>query len=203
MLLILGSFTILVCLLTCVTNKFKKYRVIFVSVAGPSLLHFFLCFTYTIQYNSLHIVQFSCSVLSDSAIPWTAARQASQCIHQLQEFNQTHVHWVSNATQPSHPLCGLLLLPSIFPNIRVFPKESVLCTRWPKYWNFSFNINVPMNTQDWSPLGWTGWISLQSYGLSQDSPTPQFESINSLAFSFLYSSTLTSTHNYWKNHSID
>ena len=64
---------------------------------------------------------------------------------------------------------------------------------------------LPMNIQDWFPWGWTGWISLQSKGLStpQSSPTPQFKSINSLALSFLYSPTLTSIHDYWKNHSFD
>ena len=63
---------------------------------------------------------------------------------------------------------------------------------------------LPMNTQDWSPLGWTGWIYLQSNGLSQESsPTPQFKSINSLVHSFLYGPTLTSIHDYWKNHSLD
>ena len=56
----------------------------------------------------------------------------------------------------------LLLPPSIFPSIRVFSNESVLHIKWPKYWNFSFSIN-----QDWSPLGWTSWISLQSKGLSR------------------------------------
>ena len=60
-----------------------------------------------------------------------------------------------------------LLLPSVFPSIMVFSSESALHIRWPKYWSFSFNINVPMNTQDWFPLGWTGWISLQSKGLSR------------------------------------
>ena len=88
--------------------------------------------------------------------------------HQLPEFTQTHVHRVSDAIQPSHPLSSLLLLPSIFPSIRVFSNESVLCMRWPKYWSFSFSISVlPMNIQDWFPLGWTGWISLQSKGLSR------------------------------------
>ena len=61
----------------------------------------------------------------------------------------------------------------------------------------------PMNTQDWSPLGWTGWISLQSKGLSRDSPIPQFKSISSSALSLLYSPTLTFIHDYWKNHSFD
>ena len=63
--------------------------------------------------------------------------------------------------------CPLLLLPSIFPSIKVFSNESTLHITWPKYWNFSFNIRLPMNTQDWSPLGWTGWISLQSKQLSK------------------------------------
>ena len=63
---------------------------------------------------------------------------------------------------------------------------------------------LPMNTQDWSPLGWTGWISFWSPRESQDSsPTPQFKSINSSALSFLYSPTLTSLHDCWKNHSLD
>ena len=62
---------------------------------------------------------------------------------------------------------------------------------------------LPTNTQDQSPLGWTGWISLQSKGTQESSPTPQFKSINSSAFSFLYSPSLTSIHDYWKNHSFD
>ena len=58
--------------------------------------------------------------------------------HQLPEFTQTHVHWVGDAVQTSHPL---LLLPSIFPSSRVFSNESALHIRWPKYWSFSFNIS--------------------------------------------------------------
>ena len=63
--------------------------------------------------------------------------------------------------------CPFLLLPSLFPSIRLFSKESVLHTRWPKYWSFSFSIVLPMNIQDWFPLGLTDWISLQSKGLSR------------------------------------
>ena len=61
--------------------------------------------------------------------------------HQLPEFTQTQVHWVDDAIQPSPPLSPLLLLPSIFPRIRVFNNESVLPIRWSKYWSFSFSIN--------------------------------------------------------------
>ena len=62
---------------------------------------------------------------------------------------------------------------------------------------------LPMNSQDWFNSGWTGWISLQFKGPSRVLSTPQFKSINSLAFSLLHSPTLTSIHDYWKNHSLD
>ena len=60
--------------------------------------------------------------------------------HQLLEFTQIHVRQVSDASQPSHPLSTLFLLPPIPPSIRVFSNELTLCMRWPKYWNFSFSI---------------------------------------------------------------
>ena len=62
---------------------------------------------------------------------------------------------------------------------------------------------LPMNTQDWFPLGWTGWISLHPRDSQESSPTPQFRNINSSALSFLYIPTLTSIHDHWKNHSLD
>ena len=86
--------------------------------------------------------------------------------HQLPELAQTHVHRVGDAIQPSL-LCRPLLLPSIFPSIRVFYKESVLHIRWPKYWSFSFSISPSHEYSRWFRLGWTGWSSLQSKGLSR------------------------------------
>ena len=62
---------------------------------------------------------------------------------------------------------------------------------------------LPVNIQDWFPLGWTGWISYSPRDSQEPSPTPQFKSINPLVFSFLYSPTLTSIHDYWKNYSLD
>ena len=73
--------------------------------------------------------------------------------HQLLELAQTHLHWVGIDIQPSHPLSSPLLLPLIFPSIRVFSNESVLCIRWPKYWSFSFSIS-PSN-------GYSGLISFR------------------------------------------
>ena len=62
-------------------------------------------------------------------------------LHYLLEFAPAHVRWVSDAIQPSHPLTQLLLLPSVFPSIRIFSNESALCIRWPKFWTFSFRIS--------------------------------------------------------------
>ena len=96
-----------------------------------------------------------------------------------------------------HPL---LLLPSIFPNNRVFSNESVLHISWPKYWRFNFSIVLPMNIQDWFPLGWLGGSPCSPRDSQEFFPTPQFKSINSSVLSFLYSPTLTSIHDCWKNH---
>ena len=62
---------------------------------------------------------------------------------------------------------------------------------------------LPMNTQDWSSLGWTGWISLQSKDSQESSPTPQFKILNSSMLNLLHSPTLTSIHDHRKNHSLD
>ena len=86
--------------------------------------------------------------------------------HQLPEFTQIHVHGVGDAS--SHLFCHPLhLLHPIPPSIRVFSNESALCIRWPRIGVSASASVLPMNTQDWSPLGWTGWISLQSKGLSR------------------------------------
>ena len=87
--------------------------------------------------------------------------------HQLQESTQTHVHRVGDAIQPAHPLSSPSPPAFNLSQHQVFSNESVLCIRWPKYWSFSFSISPSMTIQDWSPLGWTGWISLQSKGLSR------------------------------------
>ena len=86
-------------------------------------------------------VQFSHSVMSDSVTPWTAARQASLCITNSRSLLKL---MSIKSVMPSNHLilcCHLLLLPSIFPCIRVFSSESVLRMRWPKYWSFCFNIS--------------------------------------------------------------
>ena len=80
----------------------------------------------------------SCRTLWD---PMSCSMPGLPVHHQLPEFTQSHVHWVGDAIQPSHPLSPLLLLPPILPSIRVFSNESILHMRWPKYWSFSFSIS--------------------------------------------------------------
>ena len=132
---------------------------------------------------------------------WTTARQASLSI--TNSWNLLKLISIELVMLSNHLILyrPLLLLLSIFPSIRVFSNESALHIRWPKYWSFSFNISPYNEHTELIPLGWTGWISLQSKGLS--TPTPQFKSISSSVLSFLYSPTLTSIHGYWKNHSLD
>ena len=99
-----------------------------------------------------------------------------------------------------HPL---LLLPPVPPSIRVFSKESVLHIKWPKYGASASASALPVNIQDWFPLGWTGWISLQSKGLSRVFYNTTVQEHQALALSLLYGPTLTSIHDHWKNHSSD
>ena len=132
------------------------------------------------QFSSVH------SVMSDFATPWTAARQVSLSITKsgsLLKLTSVESVMPSNHLILYHPL---LLPPSIFPSIRVFSNESVLPIRWPKYWGVSPSASVlPMNIQDWFPLGWAGWISLKSKDSQESFPTLQFKSIDSLVLSFL------------------
>ena len=98
--------------------------------------------------------------------PWTAACQASLCFTIFQSLLK--LMSIESVIPSNHLIfcCPLLLLPSMFPSIRVFSNQSALCIRWPKYWSFSFSI-FPVNIQGWFPLGLTGLISLQSKGLSR------------------------------------
>ena len=148
-------------------------------------------------------VQFSRSVMSDSATPWTAARKASLSITNSRSLLK--LTFIELVMPFNHLiLCRpLLLSPSIFPSIRVFSNESALRVRWPKYWSFTFSISA---SNEYSGLisFRMDWLDLLVVQDSQESsPTPQFKSISSSALSFLYSPTLTSVHDYWKNHSLD
>ena len=153
---------------------------------------------------STNFIQFS-SVASRVQLfltPWTAARQASLSFTNSQSLLK--FMFIESVMPCNHLiLYHLLLLPSIFPRIRVFSNESVLCISWPKDWSFSFSIILPMNIQDWFALGLTGLIALQSKGILRVVSNITVQKHPSLALSFLYGPTLTYIHNYWKNHSFD
>ena len=138
----------------------------------------------------------SCPILCD---PMDCSMPGFPVPHQLQEFTQTHVHCGSDGSNHLILCHPLLLPPSIFPSIRVFSNVLVLRIRCPKYWSFSFSIS-PSN--EYSGLISSGLISLQSNGLSRvfssvTIPKHQFFGAESSLWS------LTSVHDYWKNHSFD
>ena len=114
------------------------------------------------QFSSVQLL----SHLRLFATPWTTAHQASLSITNSWSPHKplsTELAMPSSHLILCHPL---LLLPLIFPSIRVFSSELALCSRWPKYWSFSFSIIPSKEIQGWSSV-WTGWISLQSKGLSR------------------------------------
>ena len=111
-------------------------------------------------------------------------------------------------SQWCHPTISSSVIPlscclQTFPTSESFPVSQFFASGGQSIWVSASTSALPMNTQDWSPLGWTGWISLQSKGLSRVFSNTTVQSINSLVLSFLYSPTLTSIHDYWKNHSPD
>ena len=135
--------------------------------------------------------------------PWITARQVSLSI--TNSRSSLKLMSIELVMRSSHLILGrpLLLLPTIPPSIRVFSNELAVHTRWPKYWNFSFNISLLMNTQDWSPLGWTGWISLQSKGLSRVFSNSTVQKHQFFSTQLSSQSNFTSIHDHWKNHSLD
>ena len=107
-----------------------------------------------------------------------------------------------------HPTISSSIIPfssclQSFPASGSFPMNQLFTSGGQSIAVSASTLVLPMNTQDWSPLGWTGWISLQSKGLSRVSQTPQLKSISSSVLSFVYSPNLTSIHDYWENHSLD
>ena len=141
------------------------------------------------------ILKMLSSVLSLSRVqlfffltPWTAARQASRSITNSQSLPR--VMSIESVIPSNHLTlcCPLLLPPSVFPSVRVFSNASVLCIRWPKYWSFSFSIS-PSNEYSGLIFLWDGLVgsSCCPRDSQESSPTPQFKSINSSAFSFLHS----------------
>ena len=148
-------------------------------------------------------IQFSPSVVSDAL--WSHGLQ-----HTRPSCPSPTPGAYSNScpsSQQCHPTISSSVIPfssclQSFPASGSFPMSQFFTSGGQSVGVSASASVLPMNTQDWSPLGWTGWISLQSKGLSSVFSTPQFKSINS-ALCFHYSPTLTSIYDYWENHSFD
>ena len=156
--------------------------------------------------SSISSVQFSsvaqlCPTLCD---PMNHSTPGHPVHHQLLEFTQTHVHWVTDATQPFHPLSS-----SSFPAPN--PSQHQGLFQWVNSLHEvakALEIQLQHQSFQWAP--WTELLQDELVGSpysprdsQESSPTPQFKSIDSLTLSFLHSPTLTSIHDHWKNHSLD
>ena len=149
-----------------------------------------LLFSYSVMFNSF----------------WTLGLQ-----HARLPYPSPSPRACSNSCASSlwcHPTISSSVIPfssclQSFPASGSFPRSQLFASDDQRIGASASASVLPMNIQDWFPLGWTGWISLQTKDSQESSPTPQFKSINSLVLSLLYGSTLTSIHDYWKNLTFD
>ena len=151
-------------------------------------------------------VQFTRSVMSNSVTPGTVTRQATLSITNswslLKLLKLFSIKSVMPKTISSFVIPFSSRLQS-FPASGSFPRSQFFTSGGQSIGVSASTSVLPMNIQDWFLLGLTGWISCSPRESQESSPTPQFKSINSLVLSFLYSPTLTSKHDHWKNHSFD
>ena len=110
--------------------------------------------------------------------PMDCSTPGSPVLHYLMEFAQTHACWVCDAIQPSHPLLPLLLLPSVFPRIRVFSSELALRIRWPQYWSFSISPSSEYSGLIFFRMDWLDLLTVQGTDCQESSLAPHFESIS-------------------------
>ena len=148
-------------------------------------------------FSKRRYLLFSCSVVSDYATPWTAACQAS--LPNTKSRSLLKLMSIEFVIPSNHLMlcCPLLLLPSIFPSIRIFSSELVLCVRWPKYWSFSFNIS-PSNEYTGLISFRINWFDLLVVQGTLKSLLQHLSSKASILMhsAILYGPTLTSIHDY-------
>ena len=156
-------------------------------------------FSPLLQFSS--VVQ-SCPTLCD---PMDCSTPGLPVHHQVLEFTQTHVHWVGDAIQPSHPLSSPSPPAFNLSQHQGFSKESVLCITWPKYWSFSFNISPSNEHSGLISFGmdWLNLLAVQGTLKSLLQHHSSKASILRSVLSLLHSPTLTSIHDHWKNHTLD
>ena len=162
-------------------------------------LHHFLVLRIFVQIRINEVSCCCCSVTKSCLTlcdPMDCSTLGFPVLHHLPEFAQTHVHWVSDAIQPSHPVLFSCL--QSFPASEFFPMSWLFASGGQSIETSVSASVVPVNIQDWFPLGWTGvWSPCSPRDSQESSPTPQFEGINSSALSIFYCPTLTSIHDYY------
>ena len=163
------------------------------------------CFNFLILIGfSNSVVQFSHSVVSDLCNHMDCSTPRFPVHHKLPELTQTHVHWVGDANQPSHPLSS--------PSPPAFnPSQHQGLFQWvSSSHQVAKVLELQLQHQSFQSTfrtdfleDWLIWSPCSPRDSQESSPTPQFKSINSSVLNFLYGPTLTSIHDYWKNHSLD
>ena len=147
-------------------------------------------------------IQFSHSVVSNSLWPYESQHTRTPC-----PSPTPRVHWDPRpSSQWCHPAISSSVVPfsscpQSLPASESFPMSQLFTCGGQSTGVSALASVLPMNTQHWSPLGWTSWTSLQSKGLSRVFSNTTVQKYQ--VFSFLYSPTLTSIHDHWKNHSLD
>ena len=174
---------------TSLVGDFESLIVV-TKMCWHTLHHFAIASKTRVQFSSVQ----SLSCVQLFATAWMTACQASLCI--TNSWSSLKLTSIESMMPSRHVISPFSSCPQSFPASQSFP-VSQLFTRGGQSTRVSALASFPpKNTQDWSPLKWTGWISLQSKGLSR-----VFS--NTTVFSFLYGPTLTSIHDHWKNHSLD
>ena len=148
--------------------------------------------------------QFSCSVVSDSLQLHESQHTRPPCPSPtpgVHPNSSPSSQWCNPATSSSVVPFSSCLQP--LPASESFPMSQLFAWGGQTIGLSALASFLPKNTQDWSPLEWTGWISWSPRDSQESSPTPQFKSTSSSVLRFLHSPTLTSIHDHWKNHSLD
>ena len=173
---------------------------------GPCSAIFNLIFCWWVELCPLPVisVQFSHSVLFNSLWLHELKHARPPCPSPTTGVHPNSCPW----SRWCHPVISFSVVPFSSgpqspPASKSFPMSQLFTWGGQSTGVSALASVLPKNTQDWSPLGWTGWISLQSKGLSRVFSNTTVQSINSSALSLLHSPTLTSTNDYWKNHSLD
>jgi len=182
--------------LSCIPLNYKPVNYPYCFIFLHNIYHRLMCY--------ISSIQFSCSVVSDYFRPRELQHTRPPCPSPTPRVHPNSC----SSSRWCHPAISSSVIPFSSCPQSLSASECFLISQLFTSGGQSTGVSalasfLPKNTQDWFPLGWTGWISLQSKGLSESSPTPQFKSINSSALSFLHSPTLISIHNHWKNYSLD